>query len=149
MARQVVVDGAWCDGSRPDKRERRERLRVVERGDLGDHPADPDPRQVRRPVVKPASQCRGIGCEITQCVSRSRGIDGGRRTAVAEVVPHDVTPAAGECLAQCVGPGEHGRSAHEQDERCRRITDVPDAERDAVRFHSRQEAFGSCGGCRG
>jgi hypothetical protein len=32
MVRQVLVDPAWRDGPRPDKGERRERVRVVERG---------------------------------------------------------------------------------------------------------------------
>jgi hypothetical protein len=59
---------------------------VVERGDLGDHPADADARQVRRPVVEFAGERRGVGCEIAQLVRRSLGIDGGRRTAVAQVV---------------------------------------------------------------
>jgi hypothetical protein len=50
---------------------------VVERGDLGDQPADADARQVRRPVVGSAGKRRGVGCEITQRVRRSLGIDGG------------------------------------------------------------------------
>jgi hypothetical protein len=41
---------------------------VVERGDLGDHPADADARQVRRPVVEFAGERRGVGCEIAQRV---------------------------------------------------------------------------------
>jgi hypothetical protein len=41
---QVVVDWARCDGPRPGEGERRERVRMVERGDLGDHPADADAR---------------------------------------------------------------------------------------------------------
>jgi hypothetical protein len=46
---------------------------VVERGDLGDHPADADARQVRRPVVEFAGERRGVGCEIAQRVRRSLG----------------------------------------------------------------------------
>ena len=52
MVRQVVVGRARCDGPRPYEGERRERFRVVERGDLGDHAADANARQVRRPVVE-------------------------------------------------------------------------------------------------
>jgi len=113
---------------------------VVERGDLGDHPADADARQVRRPVVEFAGERRGVGGEIAQRVRRSLGIDGGRRTAVAQVVTHDVAPAAGERLAERVGPGEHGRAAREQNERRRRVAEVLDPERDAVGLDRRHEA---------
>ncbi len=65
MVGQVVVGPAGCDGPRPCEGERRERVRVVERGDLGDDPADADARQVRRPVVEFAGERRGVGCEIT------------------------------------------------------------------------------------
>jgi hypothetical protein len=91
MVRQVLVDPARCDGPRPGEGERRERVRVVERGDLGHHATDADTRQVRRPVVEFAGQCCGVGCEIAQRVRGCLGIDDGRRAAVAQVVPHDVT----------------------------------------------------------
>jgi hypothetical protein len=68
MVRQVVVERAWCDGPRPCEGERRECVRVVERGDLGDDSADADARQVRRPVVEFAGERRGVGCEIAQRV---------------------------------------------------------------------------------
>ena len=74
-----LVDPARSDGPRSGEGERRERVRVVERGDLGDHPADADARQVRRPVVEFAGERRGVGGEIAQRVRRSLGIDGGRR----------------------------------------------------------------------
>ena len=67
MVRQVVVDRAWSDRPRSGEGERRERVRVVERGDLSDHPADADPRQVRRPVVELTGECRGIGCASGSC----------------------------------------------------------------------------------
>jgi pimeloyl-ACP methyl ester carboxylesterase len=67
---------------------------VVERGDLGDHPADADARQVRRPVVELPGERRSVGGEIAQRVGRSLGIDGGRRAAVAQVVARDVPSAA-------------------------------------------------------
>ena len=140
MVRKVVVEPAWSDGPRSGEGERRERVRVVERGDLGDHPSDADARQVRRPVVEFARERCGVGCEIAQLVRRSLGIDGGRRTAVAQVVPHDVAPAAGERHAERVGPGEHGRAAREQNKRRRRVAEVLDPERDAVRLNRRHEA---------
>ena len=87
---------------------------MFERGDLGDHPADADAGQVRRPVVEFAGQCCGVGCEITQRVRGCVGIDDRRGAAVAQVVPHDVTSAASERLAERVGPGEHGRAARKQ-----------------------------------
>jgi hypothetical protein len=79
MVRKVVVEPAWSDGPRSGEGERRERIRVVKRGDLGDHPAHADARQVRRPVVELAGERRGDGCEIAQRVRRRLGIDGGRR----------------------------------------------------------------------
>jgi hypothetical protein len=114
MAGQVAVD--WARGHRPrsGEGERRERLRVVERGNLGDHPADADARQVRRPVIQLAGQCRSVGCKITQRVRRRLGIDGDRRTAIAQVIAHYVTRA--------------------QNQRRRRVTEVRDAKRDAVRL---------------
>ena len=42
MVGQIVIDRARRDGPRPDEGECRERVRVVEGGDLGDHPADAD-----------------------------------------------------------------------------------------------------------
>jgi hypothetical protein len=140
MVRKVVVEPARCHGPRPCEGERRERVRVVERGDLGDHPADADARQVRRPVVEFAGERRGVGCEIAQRVRRSIGIDGGRRAGIAQVVAHDVAPAARKRRAEPIGPGEHGRAAREQNERRRRVAEVLDPERDAVRLNRRHEA---------
>jgi hypothetical protein len=113
---------------------------VVERGDLGDHPAHADPRQVRQPIVELAGERRGVGCEIAQRVRRSRGIDGGGRTGIAQVVPHGVAPTARERLAERVGPGEHRRAAREQDERRRRVAEVLDPERDAPSIDRRHHA---------
>ena len=104
MVGQVVVDRARGDRPRSDEGERRERLRVVERGNLGDHPADADARQVRRPDIELAGECRSVGGKITQRVRRRLGIDGDRRTGIAQVIAHDVTPAARERLAERVGP---------------------------------------------
>ena len=113
---------------------------MVERGDLGDHSADADARQLRRPVVEFAGERRGVSGEIAQRVGRSRGIDGGRRAGIAQVVPRDVAPAARERRAEPVGPGQHGRGACEQHERRRRVADVLDPEGDAVRFDRRHHA---------
>jgi hypothetical protein len=140
MVRQVIVDRARSHRPRSDEGDRRERVRVVERGDLGDHPADADARQVRRPVVEVPGERRGVGCKIAQRVRRSLGIDGGRRAGIAQVVPHDVAPTARERLAERVGPREHGRAAREQNERRRRVAEVLDPEHDAVRLDRRHHA---------
>jgi hypothetical protein len=71
-----VVDPARCDGPRPGEGECRERVRVVERGDLGDHSADADARQVRRPVVESAGERGGVGGEVAQRLRRRLGVDG-------------------------------------------------------------------------
>jgi hypothetical protein len=141
MVRQVVVDRAWSHGPRPSEGERRERVRVVERGDLGDHPADADACQVRRSVVELAGQRRSVGCKIAQRVRRSLWIDGGRRAGIAQVVPHDVSPGTGECRAERVGPREHGRTTRKEDERSRRVAEVLDPEHDAVHLDRRHHAF--------
>jgi hypothetical protein len=122
MVRQVIVDRAGSYRPRSDEGDRQERVRVVERGDLGDHPADADARQVCRPVVEVPGQRRGVGCKI------------------AQVAPHDVAPAARERLAERVGPREHGRAAREQNERRRRGAEVLDPEHDAVRLDRRHHA---------
>jgi hypothetical protein len=129
---QVVVDRARCDGPGSGEGEGGERVRVVECGDLGDHPADADARQVRGPVVESAGERGGIGGEIPQRVPRRLGVDGRRRAGVAQVVAHDVTSAASERLAERVGPGEHGRAAREQHEGRCRIAEVLDPERDTA-----------------
>jgi hypothetical protein len=134
MVGQVVVDSAWSDGPRSGEGERRERVRVVEGGDLGDQPADADAREVRRPVVEFAGQGRSVGGKIAQLVRGGLGIDGGRRSGIAQVVPHDVAPAVRERLAERVGPGEHGGGAREQNERRRRVAEVLDREGDSVRL---------------
>lgn len=75
MVRQVGVDCAWSNWSCPDVGERAESARVVERGDLGDHPANTDARYVRRPGVEFAGERRRVGGQIAQRVVRSLGID--------------------------------------------------------------------------
>ena len=92
MVRQIVVHRARRDGPRPDQGERRKHIRAVERGDLGDHPADADPTEVRRPDAKRPDQRRGVGNEIPQ-VYAGAWAEGGRRAAVPQVVADNVTPA--------------------------------------------------------
>jgi len=95
---------------------------------------------VRWPVVEFAGERGGIGCEIAQRVRRRLGIDGGRRTGIAQVVPHDVMAAVRERLAERVRPREHSRSAREENERRRRIAEVLDPERHAVRLDGRHHS---------
>jgi hypothetical protein len=95
---------------------------------------------VRRSVVEFAGQRCGVGGKITQRVRGCLGIDDGRHAAVAQVVPHDVTSAAREPLAERVGPREHRRAPREQNQRRRRLAEVLDAERDAIGLDRRHEA---------
>jgi hypothetical protein len=113
---------------------------VVERGDLGDHPAHADAGQVRRSLVEPSGERRGVGREIAQRVRRPLGIDGRRCPRVAQVVAHDVAPAARELLAERVGPREHRRAAREQHERRRRVPEALDPDRDPVRLDRRHHS---------
>ena len=99
---------------------------MVERGDLRDHPADADARQVRRPLVELAGERSGVGRKIAQRVRRRIGIGGGRRAGIAQVIPHDVAPATRERRAERVGPRKHGRTAREQNEWRRRVAEVLD-----------------------
>jgi hypothetical protein len=114
---------------------------MVQGSDLRDHPAYADAAQVRRPVVELACQRRSVGCEIAQRVRRDLRIDGRRSAAVAQVVPHDVPSGVGDSRAERVGPGEHGRTTRKEDERSPRVTEVLDAEHEAVRLDRRHDAF--------
>jgi hypothetical protein len=138
MVRQVIVDLAGSDGAGSDQGECRERLGVVEGGDLGNHPADADAGQVRRAVVELTGERCGVGPQVAQGVRRRLGVDSGRRTSIAQVVPHDVAPAARQLLAELVGPGEQGRAAGEQHQPIPGIAEVLDPERDAVRLDRRR-----------
>lgn len=69
-----MIDRARGDGPRSGEGERRERVGVVERGDLGDHAADADARQVRPPVVEFAGERRSVACKIAQRICGSLGI---------------------------------------------------------------------------
>jgi hypothetical protein len=46
---------------------------MVERGHLGDDPADADPRQVRRPAAEPDGQGRRVGGQVAQRVGGRPG----------------------------------------------------------------------------
>ena len=86
------------------QRQRRERVRVVECGDLSDHPADPDAAEVSRHGVERADQRRRVGGEIAQMVPRRLRVDGRRRSAVAQVVTDHPTATCREPLTHRVGP---------------------------------------------
>jgi hypothetical protein len=43
---------------------------MVERGDLGDHPADADPREVRGPAAERVGKGCRVGGEVAQGVGR-------------------------------------------------------------------------------
>jgi hypothetical protein len=58
MAGEVIVGRARGNRAGAGQGERRERARMVEHGHLGDHPADADPRDVRRPPAERISKGR-------------------------------------------------------------------------------------------
>ena len=61
MVGEVVVRRPKGDRASADQGERRERARMVEQGHLGNHPADADPREVRRPSAERVSKGRRVG----------------------------------------------------------------------------------------
>ena len=105
---------------------------MVERGHLGDHPTDADPREVCGPAAECVGKGRGVGGEITQGVGGRLRVRRRRLAAVAQVVAHDAAPGGGEALAERVGPGEHRRPARQQDERCVVVTEGLDAQGDPI-----------------
>ena len=132
MVGQVVVGRTGCDRAGADQGERRERDRMVERGHLGDHPADADPREVRRPTAEHVDQGRRVCGEVAQCVSGGLQVRRRRLAGIAQVVTHHAAAADGEAFAERVGPGHHRRRAREQDERCVVVTEGLDAQRDPI-----------------
>jgi hypothetical protein len=114
---EVGVGRAGRDRAGAGQGERRERARVVERGHLGHHPPDADPREVRGPAAERAGEGRRVGGEVAQGVGGRRRVRRRRRAAVAQVVAHHAAPPGGEARTERVGPGEHRRPAREQDER--------------------------------
>ena len=62
----VIVRRAKGNRAGADQGERRERARMVEHGHLGDHPADADPREVRRAPERVSKGCR-VGGEPAAC----------------------------------------------------------------------------------
>ena len=105
---------------------------MVERGDLGDHPADADPREVGGAAAERVGEGRGVGGEVAQGVGGRFRVRRRRLAAVAQVVAHYAAPAGGEALAERVGPGQHRRPAGEQDEWCVVVTEGLDAQGDPI-----------------
>lgn len=131
---KVGVAFAWGDGAGADEGEGRERGGMVEHGDLGDHPADADPREVRGPAAERVDEGRRVGGEVAQRVGGGTRVRRRRFAAVTQVVARHMAPADGEALAQRVGPGQHGRPAREQDERGVVLPEGLDAQRDSIGF---------------
>src|SRR5690606_10907082 len=90
--------------------------RVVERCHLSDHPADADPGEVGRRVPEGIRERGGVGREVAQRVVGCVGVDRRRLPAVAQVVAHDTAAGCAETFAELVGPREHRRRAHGEDE---------------------------------
>jgi hypothetical protein len=70
---EVSVGLAGRDRAGAGQGERRERAGMVERGDLGDHPADADPREVRGPAAERVGKGRRVGGEVAQGVAGASG----------------------------------------------------------------------------
>ena len=103
--------------------------RVVERGHLGDHPADADPprgararRRARRPGP-PRRRPGPAGCRRAPPGPPSST----RRYRAGRSAPTRRRPAVRRSRSR-VGPGEHRRPAHEQDERRVGVTKGLDAQ---------------------
>jgi len=79
---QIVVDRARRDRARPDQGQRRERARMVECGDLRDHPTDPDAAEVGGASTERVDERRRVGGEIAERVAGHLRIDGRRAPAV-------------------------------------------------------------------
>ena len=105
---------------------------MVERGYLGDHPADADPREVRGPAAERVGKGRRVGGKVAQGVGGRLRVRRRRLAAIAQVVAHHAAPAGGEALAERVGPGEHRRPAREQEEWCVVVTEGLDAQGDLI-----------------
>ena len=132
MIGKVIVGRAGRDHAGAGQGERRERARMIERGHLGDHPTNADPRKVRRPATEHVGKGRRVGGEVAQAVGGRLRVRRRRLAAVAQVVAHHAAPAGGEAFAERVGPGEHRRPARQQDERCVVVTERIDAQGDPI-----------------
>ena len=132
MVGEVIVGRPGRDRAGAGQGERRERARMIERGHLGDHPADADPREVRGPATEHVGKGRRVGGEVAQGVGGRLRVRRRRLAAVAQVVAHHAAPAGGEAFAESVGPGEHRRPARQQDEWCVVVTERIDAQGDPV-----------------
>jgi hypothetical protein len=143
MVGEVSVGRARSNRAGADQGEGRERARMIEHGHLGDHPADADPREVRRPPAERVSKGRRVGGEAAEGVGGRLRIRRRRLPAIAQVVAHHPAPAGGEALAQRVGPGEHRRPAREQDEWRVVVTERLDAQGDPIGVDSGHQITGS------
>jgi hypothetical protein len=76
--------------------------------------------------LSPRAKAAASAARSGSVIGRRLGVDGRRCVGVAQVVAHDVTPAAGVRRAERVGPGQHGRATRDQDEGRRRSTQVLD-----------------------
>jgi hypothetical protein len=135
MVRQIVVDRAGRDWSGAHQRQGRKRLRMVERGYLSDHPADPDAAEVSRRGTERVDKRRRIGGEIAQTVRRCLRVEGRRRSAVAQVIADHPPATRREPLTHRVRPRQHRGPASQQHERIGIAAKGLDAEFDAVRPH--------------
>jgi hypothetical protein len=100
---------------------------MVERGHLGDHPADADPREVRGPAAERVGKGRRVGGEVAQGVGGASGsASSTRRYRAGRSAPRGARRRRG--ARKRVGPGEHRRSAREQDEWCVVVTERLDAQ---------------------
>ena len=117
VVRQVLVDRARRHRPGADEGQCGEHVRVVERGDLSDHPTDADPTEMGGPGTEHPDQRGRVGDEIPQVVRRILRVEGRRRAGVTQVVADHAPPARREPLAQRVGPGQHRRAADQQDQR--------------------------------
>ena len=70
MVGEVIVGRARGNRAGADQGERRERARMVEHGHLGDHPADADAREVRRPPAEREPELTGVMASARAVFSR-------------------------------------------------------------------------------
>jgi hypothetical protein len=141
MVWEVSVRLARGHRARAGQGERRERCRMVEGGNLSDHPTDADAGEVRRPAAERTKKGRGVGGEVPKWVGGPLRILCCRRAAVAQVVANDLPRTGGESLAQRIRPRVHGRSAGEQHEWSGFVAEGLDAERDTVGVDGRHYGF--------
>jgi len=132
MVWEVSVRLARRHWARAGQGERRERGRMVESGDLGDHPTDAGAGEVRWPAAERIDKGGGVGGEVPKCVRGFLRVCRCRLAAVAQVVANDPPPTGGESHAQRIRPRLHRRPAREQHEWSGFVAEGLNAERDTV-----------------